>query len=115
MIQEQHGKMEQTHDQVTASSTVEGDSYGFNSLIIWHKMSGTTSGGFVAIENRFEKGETGLDHPAPTGNSEFGANVKSADEAASYMTIIRGVSRRYAIILSVTDGTHDVYIQPINL
>lgn len=115
MIYEQHGKIQHTHANAAAGSTVQVDCYGFNALIVWHEMTGVTSGGYVTIENRYEQGTSGIAHPAPAGDSQYGANVKNADETDGYVSIYRGVSRYVGIVLNATDGTHDVRVLPVNL
>jgi len=75
----QHGITTHTHENAVAGSTVEVDCLGFNSLIVWHEMTGVTTGGHVTVECRHAQGETGITHPAAAGSSEFGLNVKDAD------------------------------------
>jgi hypothetical protein len=116
MIQEEQGQVTQTHSAAASGSTVEVDCYGFNSLIIWHEISGSpATGGHVTLENRHTSGSSGVAHPAPAGDGQFGANVKDADSTTSYVSIYRGVSRYVGVILAATDGTHNVRVLPVNL
>lgn len=115
MLLEQHNQAKQTHTNATTGSTQEIDCYGYNSLIVWHEMTGVTTGGYVTAELRHTPGTAGLSHPAPAGNSDFALNAKTAATAIGYVTIFKGVSRYVGVVLNRTDGTHNVRVQPINL
>lgn len=104
-----------THDAVTAGSTVEIDCHGYTALIIVHEMTGATTGGYVEVEFRTSPGATGVTHPAPAGNSDFGLNVKTAATATNYVSIIRGLTSRVGIKLNRTDGTHTVTVIPCHV
>jgi len=110
------GNVTQTHSGQTAGSEVEVDVTGYNTLIIWHVVSGApVTGGYVSLNLKTASGGTSLTHPAPAGNSEWGLNVQTADTTSSYVEVFKGVSKIVGVNLNVTDGTHDVYVMPINL
>lgn len=89
---------------------------GFNAVIIWHLIEDADAGGHVKVHNHYGDGPAdGLLHPAPAGNSAWGLNVVDGDQATSYMMIVRGISERVLIELSVTDGKHTVILQPVKL
>lgn len=91
------------------------DCYGYNSLIVWHKMTGVSTGGYVSIENRYEQGTAGIAHPATSTASAFGIGVQAEAATSNYVSIYRGVSRYVGVKLNRTDGTHNVWVQPVNL
>lgn len=115
MLQEQQGTVNNTHVGAVASGEVEVDCYGYNSLMIIHEMTGATTGGFVSVKCLHTRGTTGILHPAPAGDSEFGAKVKTAALNANYVSIYRGVPRFIGVTLTRTDGTHNIRAIPINL
>lgn len=114
MILQQQGTVKHSHVNAVAGSVVEVDCYGYNSVMIIHEMTAPTTGAFVSVKCRHTQGTAGILHPAPAGNSEFGANVKAAVLATNYVSIYRGVSRFIDVELTRTDGTHNVRAIPIN-
>jgi len=111
-----HGSVTQTHSGVTAGSEVEVDCSGFNALIIWHQISGApVTGGYVSLRLKTGAGGTSFPHPAQAGNSVWGLKIKRSATTSSYVSIYKGISTHVGVDLSVTDGTHSVWVLPIIL
>ena len=111
-----HGGIHRLWTGATASQERVLNLKGFNSVIIWHLIEDATTGGYVKVHNEFGDGESdGLPHPAPAGDSLWGLNVVDEDQTDPYVMVVRGISERVQVELSVTDGKHTVILQPANL
>lgn len=81
----------------------------YNAVIVHHKIAGGSSGGFVSLKMGGKEDDTFIAHHGK------GTNIKAAASATSYTAIFEGIMDWIEATLTVTDGTHTVTIQPINV
>jgi hypothetical protein len=78
---------------------------GANALLVLHKITGATSGGYVSLS--LLAGGVSVPHHGR------GTNIKSAATPTSYAALFEGVTDEVEVVLNVTDGTHDVVVVPL--
>jgi len=103
------GGIRVTHDTVTNGSNVKINCTGYNALLVHHYITGAITGGFVSIAM------SGRDDGNFIAHHGDGYNIKAADSVDSYTSLFKGIMDYVSVNLSVTDGTHTVTIQPINI
>lgn len=81
----------------------------YNAVLVHHQITGGTTGGFVSLKMGGKEGGTFIAHHGK------GTNIKAAASATSYTAIFEGLMDWIEVSLAVTDGTHTVTIQPINV
>jgi len=82
---------------------------GFNALLVHHVISGGSTGGYVSLQMSPKSLGTFVAHHGK------GQNIKSAATANSYISLFEAIFDYVKLVLTVTDGTHTVIAQPINL
>lgn len=82
---------------------------GFNALLLHHVISGGTTGGYATIKMSPKSLGTFIDHHGK------GQNIKNAATTTSYISLFEAIFDYIKVVLTVTDGTHTVIVQPINL
>ncbi len=98
----------------TAAATAQVSAVGYNAVIVIHTMTGVTSGGWVKVCNKTASGGTQLP-TLWTGETNFGLNIKTSNQAANYSMIVRGITDYIDIVLARADGTHTVLVIPLIL
>lgn len=74
-------------------------------LVLNHKMSGTTTGGYVSVENVHKLAPSG-ETVAPHHGS--GANIPTGNRNASYSCVFKDCAEYVDVTLHWVDGTHNV-------
>lgn len=111
-----HGGFQRVANNKNATlATVVMDCAGYNSVMLLHtRTSGT---GYSTVRMRkFTNGaysDWGV-HSAPSGNSDWGLNVKTAGGSVSHMTVFRGITPQVGIALVRTSGTHSLDVLFLN-
>lgn len=82
---------------------------GFNALIVHHKITGGAAGGYASLKMSDASGGTFIAHHGK------GTNIKAADTLTSYTSIFEGLMDYVEVTLAVTDGAHEVTIQPLEV
>ncbi len=90
---------------LTASETIRLDP-GYNALLVIHRMTGATSGGYVSVSLQTEDADSDADHHGA------GQNIPSSDQSEDYTALFTGLSQKVKITLNRTDGTHNVWVIP---
>lgn len=94
---------------VAAGDAVKRYIRGYNAVIVHHEISGGAAGGFVGLKMGGKEDGTFIAHHGK------GTNIKAAASATSYIAVFEGLMDWIEVSLTVTDGTHTVTIQPINV
>ncbi|MDI6814425.1 MAG: hypothetical protein QMD10_12970, partial [Desulfitobacteriaceae bacterium] len=83
---------------------------GFNALLLHHVITRTpATGGYATITMSPKSGGTFVAHHGD------GQNIQTAAVTASYISLFRGILDYVKVVLNVTDGTHTVIVQPLNI
>jgi hypothetical protein len=92
----------------TAGTTVIVDNTLGADLLIMHEITGGSTGGEIIPKCSIGGSASNLIpfHGDATG-------LPSGKVTASYSAILRSTSQFVALVLSVTDGTHNVYVQSL--
>lgn len=104
------GAAKVVHREKTASVSAKVYiGHNYNALLVHHYMTGTTTGGHVNITMADKEDGNFIAHHGE------GTNIQSNDTPNSYTALFKGVMDYINVDLQVTDGTHTVIIQPINI
>ncbi len=103
------GGVRVTHDAVVSGSEVVVGCSGFNALLVHHVIVGATTGGFVSLTM------SGKDNGVFVAHHGEGTNIKTTATKDSYTSVFKGIMDWVKVVLNVTDGTHTVTVQPINI
>jgi len=105
------GELSTPFDSVTSGGTSrEILCAGFNALLLHHVITGApATGGYATITMSPKSGGTFVAHHGD------GQNIKGAAVTASYISLFRGILDYIKVVLTVTDGTHTVIVQPLNI
>jgi len=104
------GSAKPTHEAATSGSAVKSFiGPHFNAVLVKHKITGGSTGGYVSLKMDEKTDGTFIAHHGK------GQNIKSADTTTSYYALFEAVDDYVEVTLNVTDGTHDVTITPINI
>lgn len=89
---------------VTNGATVLVDCSMGRDLLIWHYMTGQTTGGYIEVRS-VPDGTTRVAHHGG------GTNLPTGNEAATYSCTAYDAAEQVELVLHRADGTHTVWVQ----
>ena len=109
-----HGPIQTTHNAVATGTGSTGNvvllnAHGYNTAMVFHTATSGTA--YATVRERTFANGTWSDfavHPAPSGNSDWGLNVRTSAAATSAVSIFKGITPQVGIALVRTSGTHTV-------
>ena len=111
-----HGPYHRISASITAAfATVLMNCAGYNSVMMLHTRS--AGSGYATVRLRKSVSGTFSDavvHPAPSGNSDWGLNVRTAAAPSSAASIFKGITPQVGLAFSWSTGTHSLDVLFLN-
>lgn len=103
-----HGPFHRVNASIKATmATVVMNCAGYNSVMMMHTRS--AGSGYATVRLRKSVSGTYSDfvvHPAPSGNSDWGLNVRTAAAPSSAASVFRGITPQVGLAFAYSTGTH---------
>lgn len=125
MFTDIHGPWLRTHNNAgnaTQAATVILNCKGYNSVMLLHTKGAGTAYSSIVLRS-FVSGagpgargtySTIAAHPAPSGNSDWGLNVKAAGVSANFVSLFKGITDQIGVGIVRTSGTHSLDVLFLN-